>query len=51
MSSAIKEVVEIATPHCEKGLGKLILTADSKDLIPGVHVNPYPLWPDDRGHG
>jgi dTDP-4-dehydrorhamnose 3,5-epimerase len=50
MSSAVRDVVEIAIPHCEKGLGKLILTADSKDLIPGVRVNPYPLWPDDRGY-
>jgi len=40
----------IETPSCEKGIGKIILSADSKDLIDGVRVNPYPLWPDDRGY-
>ena len=52
MSSAIGDLttLEIATPECEKGLGKTILAPDSKDLIPGVRINPYPLWPDDRGY-
>lgn len=40
----------IETPSCEKGIGKIILAADSKDLIDGVRVQPYPLWPDDRGY-
>ena len=42
--------LELATPECEKGLGKIILAPDSKDLIPGVKIQPYPLWPDDRGY-
>ena len=42
--------IEIATPACEKGIGKVILSPDSKEIIPGVRVNPYPLWPDDRGY-
>jgi len=42
--------LDIATPECEKGLGQVILAPDSKDLIPGVRIHPYPLWPDDRGH-
>jgi len=52
MSSAIGDhsALEIATPKCEKGLGKVILAPDSKDLIPGVRIHPYPLWPDDRGY-
>ncbi|HYL75870.1 MAG TPA: dTDP-4-dehydrorhamnose 3,5-epimerase family protein [Bryobacteraceae bacterium] len=40
----------IETPSCKKGIGKVILTPDSKDLIDGVRVQPYPLWPDDRGY-
>ena len=49
-SAAQSEVLELATPTCEKGIGKLILAADSKDLIDGVRVQPYALWPDDRGY-
>ena len=37
-------------PKCEKGIGKAILKPDSLDLIEGVKVQPYPLWPDDRGY-
>ncbi|HEY3743756.1 MAG TPA: dTDP-4-dehydrorhamnose 3,5-epimerase family protein [Bryobacteraceae bacterium] len=33
-----------------KGIGKVILKADSTDLIEGVRVNPFPIWPDDRGY-
>src|ERR1700704_633321 len=42
--------VEITTPTCEKGIGKVILAPDSKDLIAGVRLAPYSLWPDDRGY-
>jgi len=42
--------VEISTPDCEKGIGKVILAPDSKDLIAGVRLAPYSLWPDDRGY-
>ena len=37
-------------PQCDKGIGKLILKPDSADLIAGVKVSAYPLWPDDRGY-
>ena len=51
MSAAVSDqAIEIATPECEKGLGQIILAPDSKDLIPGVRIHPYPLWPDDRGY-
>jgi dTDP-4-dehydrorhamnose 3,5-epimerase len=52
MSAAVSDQagLEIATPECDKGLGQVILAADSKDLIPGVRIKPYPLWPDDRGY-
>jgi dTDP-4-dehydrorhamnose 3,5-epimerase len=50
MSAGDGTYIEIATPECEKGLGQVILSPDSKDLIPGVRIQPYPLWPDDRGY-
>ena len=37
-------------PHCETGIGKVIQAPDSKNLIQGVRVNPFPVWPDDRGY-
>jgi dTDP-4-dehydrorhamnose 3,5-epimerase len=52
MSAVVREetALEIVTPACEKGIGKVILAPDSKDLIAGVRVQPYPVWPDDRGY-
>jgi dTDP-4-dehydrorhamnose 3,5-epimerase len=44
------EGARISTPQCEKGIGAVIRTADSKDLIAGVRVRPFDLWPDDRGY-
>ena len=37
-------------PVCEKGIGSVILKADSADLIAGVRAQPFALWPDDRGY-
>jgi dTDP-4-dehydrorhamnose 3,5-epimerase len=42
--------LEIALPQCEKGLGKIITTVGSADLIEGVRIQSLPLWPDDRGY-
>jgi dTDP-4-dehydrorhamnose 3,5-epimerase and related enzymes len=42
--------VEIAYPTCEKGIGKIIRTPESPDLIDGVRIQPITLWPDDRGY-
>ena len=52
MSFAVKEgaELELVTPACAKGIGKVILSAESPDLIEGVRVSPFPLWPDDRGY-
>lgn len=52
MSSAVSEhpAVEVVTPECGKGIGKVIVTPESKDLIAGVRAHPYPVWPDDRGY-
>jgi dTDP-4-dehydrorhamnose 3,5-epimerase len=51
MSTAAPESsLELVTPTCEKGIGKVILAPDSKELISGVQIYPYPAWPDDRGY-
>ena len=42
--------VEIDLPTAEPGIGKVILSPTSPDLIDGVQIRPYPLWPDDRGY-
>ncbi len=34
----------------ERGIGNIIQSPDSKHLIDGVRITPYPLWPDDRGY-
>ena len=52
MSSAAREqaVLELDTPRCEKGIGQVIVAAESKDLIADVRAAAFPLWPDDRGY-
>jgi dTDP-4-dehydrorhamnose 3,5-epimerase len=42
--------VQIATPECESGIGKIIRTPESADLIAGVRVKAFDVWPDDRGY-
>lgn len=34
---------------CEPGIGSVIGSATSSDLIDGVIITPVALWPDDRG--
>jgi len=41
---------ELLIPNCEKGIGKIIQSPSSADLIDGVRIQPYALWPDDRGY-
>jgi dTDP-4-dehydrorhamnose 3,5-epimerase len=36
--------------NATKGVGKIILKPDSLDLIDGVKVQPFNVWPDDRGY-
>jgi dTDP-4-dehydrorhamnose 3,5-epimerase len=45
-----KGTLELCLPECEKGLGSLINSPDSADLIADVRLQPQPLWPDDRGY-
>ena len=40
----------MALPRCEKGIGSVISAPDSPQLIAGVDIRPYALWPDDRGY-
>lgn len=42
--------LELALPECPKGLGSLIGSPASKDLIDGVRVQALPVYPDDRGY-
>jgi dTDP-4-dehydrorhamnose 3,5-epimerase len=47
----VREAVEYALPANErKGIGDVILKPEAPQLIPGVQVIPFPLWPDDRGY-
>ncbi len=40
----------LAIPRCENGIGDLIARPESDQLIDGVAVEPFPVWPDDRGY-
>ena len=42
--------LELAYPNNQKGLGAVILSPESPDLIEGVRVQPFPIYPDDRGY-
>lgn len=41
---------DLALPERDKGIGTIIQSPGSPDLIDGVQVQPYPLYPDDRGY-
>ena len=41
---------EITIPRSEPGIGKVVLSPTSPDLISGIEIKPYALWPDDRGY-
>jgi dTDP-4-dehydrorhamnose 3,5-epimerase len=42
--------VDIEKPQCEKGIGTIIQSAASPDLIQGVRINTASVFPDDRGY-
>ena len=50
MSSAAIPETLISIPHCEPGIGVVIRTPGAKGLIDGVTIQPYDVWPDDRGY-
>ena len=41
--------LELAYPENAKGIGAVIGRVDSPDLIEGVRVQAFPVYPDDRG--
>jgi dTDP-4-dehydrorhamnose 3,5-epimerase len=42
--------VEIEVPAAEPGIGSVILSPTSSELVAGVEIRPFPVWPDDRGY-
>jgi dTDP-4-dehydrorhamnose 3,5-epimerase len=44
------EKLELTMPESVHGIGNVILQPESSGLIAGVKVNPFPVWPDDRGY-
>lgn len=42
--------LQLAVPVCAKGIGPVILSVESPDLIDGVRIQPLTLYPDDRGY-
>ena len=42
--------MELTIPACAPGIGKVILSPTSPDLIAGVEIMQGALWPDDRGY-
>ncbi len=42
--------LELVYPRCEKGIGAVIQAPAAAQLIAGVRIRPYALWPDDRGY-
>lgn len=44
------DVQKLSVPSCEKGIGNVIQSVTAPDLIDGVKVAAFALWPDDRGY-
>jgi len=42
--------LELHVPDCPKGIGAVIGSPDSAELIDGVRVQPFSVYPDDRGY-
>ena len=42
--------LELLLPQCDKGLGKIITSLESPDLIAGVRLAALSIFPDDRGY-
>jgi dTDP-4-dehydrorhamnose 3,5-epimerase len=42
--------LELAVPECPHGIGSLIGKPDSVDLIEGVRIAAFTIFPDDRGY-
>lgn len=42
--------LDLVLPENPKGIGQVISSPDSKQLIEGIRIEPLALWPDDRGY-
>ena len=42
--------LELIYPACARGIGSVIASPSSRDLIGGVRIEPLAIWPDDRGY-
>ncbi len=42
--------LQLAVPDCKPGIGNMILKPGAAGLIDGVQIQPFPIWPDDRGY-
>jgi dTDP-4-dehydrorhamnose 3,5-epimerase len=49
MSAAVS-ASSVTVPRCTPGIGEVIVSPDSPNLIYGVNISAYSLWPDDRGY-
>lgn len=50
MTTAFAFDSPLGIPQCEPGIGDIIRKPDAPELIEGVKIAPYALWPDDRGY-
>ena len=50
MAAPATDSTRISTPTCTPGIGSVIRTPNSADLIEGARVEPVAIWPDDRGY-
>ena len=44
------ESLQLAIPECETGIGSVIGSVDSQELIAGVRLQSLAVYPDDRGY-
>jgi len=47
---AASDGLELVWPQCQAGIGSVIRSPDSPELIQGVRISSHALWPDDRGY-
>jgi dTDP-4-dehydrorhamnose 3,5-epimerase len=50
MTTSAAGAIQIATPKCAPGIGNIIRTPQSAEVIAGVRVQAFDVWPDDRGY-
>ncbi len=47
---ALESGITIEVPASAPGIGKVILSPTSSELIADVEIKPFAVWPDDRGY-